>query len=668
MRKRKGSQVVKKEKGKAQDPKQDKIKTAKPKSGVMEWLWEPVPSASLGALRIIWGLLTFYEIFTYFAGYGGKVTYYHIEPKFSFKYYGFGWVPTHHSHLFFILHLFVLLFSTVTITIGLFYRLSSVIFLIGFSWLYLMDMSYYLNHFYLLIVLQVFMTILPANCIFSFDSEWSKNGPSRSVPRICILLIRWYMVLVYFYAGVQKINPDWLGGEPLRHWLRHRVFMPGIGRLMTTSMTPYFFSYGGLVYDLVVGFMLVSPWWKVKLFGICLSIFFHITNKILFNIGIFPVMCLAVTTIFFSPRWPISLLKSLEEFESKVDARLDLELPQSDDAPQLSDSNSTDRGLTGSNQNKENNHNNKNNPKEGKVTSNDNDNKNDNDNNNTNDSNERNKRRKEKEEEYDIIEEYEKRMNRDIKRKKKHLKIGASHYFLTFLFFLFFAHQIYLPLRHLTYPGDVAWNEYGHRFSWRMKLRDKQCSLVMWTENGTIYRPTKHMKEWAQNFTELENLDVRSDSTLGAGGTRKYVEWKEDLNNKQWEKLKSRPENLHQYAFFVAEQELQSTGTYPKVFAVGECCLNFRESNKKFPFVNGTYDLVKEELWKWPYVFVEEVPPMKESDKLKYPWNWDWFSDAPDKVAPFPDFDPEYTQEIYENRIKQLARLEQRRKARKRYL
>jgi hypothetical protein len=33
--------------------------------------------------------------------------------------------------------------------------------------------------------------------------------------------------------------------------------------------------------------------------------------------------------------------------------------------------------------------------------------------------------------------------------------------------------QVALPLRHFLYPGDVGWTEEGHRFAWRMKLRDK---------------------------------------------------------------------------------------------------------------------------------------------------------------------------------------------------
>ena len=38
---------------------------------------------------------------------------------------------------------------------------------------------------------------------------------------------------------------------------------------------------------------------------------------------------------------------------------------------------------------------------------------------------------------------------------------------------IYVAIQLLVPLRHHLYPGDVAWTEEGHRFAWRMRLRDK---------------------------------------------------------------------------------------------------------------------------------------------------------------------------------------------------
>ena len=47
------------------------------------------------------------------------------------------------------------------------------------------------------------------------------------------------------------------------------------------------------------------------------------------------------------------------------------------------------------------------------------------------------------------------------------------------LILLFLVH-VMLPFRHHFYPGDVAWTEEGHRYSWRMMLRSK---------NGRLHQP-----------------------------------------------------------------------------------------------------------------------------------------------------------------------------------
>ena len=33
--------------------------------------------------------------------------------------------------------------------------------------------------------------------------------------------------------------------------------------------------------------------------------------------------------------------------------------------------------------------------------------------------------------------------------------------------------QLFLPLRHRLYPGNVSWTEEGHLYAWHMKLRGK---------------------------------------------------------------------------------------------------------------------------------------------------------------------------------------------------
>lgn len=50
----------------------------------------------------------------------------------------------------------------------------------------------------------------------------------------------------------------------------------------------------------------------------------------------------------------------------------------------------------------------------------------------------------------------------------------ASRGIVTALLAVWLAVQLLVPFRHLLYPGNVDWTEEGHRFSWRMKLRDKR--------------------------------------------------------------------------------------------------------------------------------------------------------------------------------------------------
>ena len=43
---------------------------------------------------------------------------------------------------------------------------------------------------------------------------------------------------------------------------------------------------------------------------------------------------------------------------------------------------------------------------------------------------------------------------------------------------IFVAFQVFMPLRHFLYPGNVSWTEEGHNFAWHMKLRDKTGKIT----------------------------------------------------------------------------------------------------------------------------------------------------------------------------------------------
>lgn len=58
------------------------------------------------------------------------------------------------------------------------------------------------------------------------------------------------------------------------------------------------------------------------------------------------------------------------------------------------------------------------------------------------------------------------------------------------LFTAYALFQILVPLRHFAYPGVVHWTEEGHRFSWHMKLRDKEARALFIVTDRATHRTT----------------------------------------------------------------------------------------------------------------------------------------------------------------------------------
>jgi hypothetical protein len=68
----------------------------------------------------------------------------------------------------------------------------------------------------------------------------------------------------------------------------------------------YILSYGGLLLDLFVVPLLL--WRRTRGYAFAATVFFHVTNKLLFAIGIFPYLMTAATTLYFDPDWPRRLV------------------------------------------------------------------------------------------------------------------------------------------------------------------------------------------------------------------------------------------------------------------------------------------------------------------------------------------------------------------------
>src|SRR4030095_8615659 len=90
--------------------------------------------------------------------------------------------------------------------------------------------------------------------------------------------------------------------EPMLTWLQERSHYPLVGPYWNTEFGAMFFTYGGLLFDLLTPFFLISGtmlWLIVPLF-----VFFNLMNSWLFTIGSFPPLMLAALLLFVPPEAP----------------------------------------------------------------------------------------------------------------------------------------------------------------------------------------------------------------------------------------------------------------------------------------------------------------------------------------------------------------------------
>ncbi|MES2456963.1 MAG: HTTM domain-containing protein [Bacteroidota bacterium] len=265
-----------------------------------------VSIAPLVTFRIIFGLLMCFSLIRFW--WRGWIDAVYILPKFHFSYWGFEWIQTLGSPAMYILFAIIII-STVFITFGLFYRIASIIFFLGFSYVELIDVTTYLNHYYFISLIAFLMIWLPANRYFSIDVWLNPRLMRTNVPLWTIGVLRLQLAIVYVFAGLAKLNPDWmLQALPMKIWLPAKTHLPLVGNLMYEEWVAYLFSWFGAFYDLFIVFFLLNK--KTRPVAYFIVLIFHISTAIFFpGIGMFPYVMILSSTLFFSSGWHEQLLK-----------------------------------------------------------------------------------------------------------------------------------------------------------------------------------------------------------------------------------------------------------------------------------------------------------------------------------------------------------------------
>lgn len=266
-------------------------------------------AAPLAVFRIFFGLMMFFSIVRFWAN--GWIDKLYIQPQFFFSYFGFEWVKPLGNWTY---GLFVICgISALAVAFGYRYRLAIISFFLSFSYIELMDKTTYLNHYYFISLLSFLMIFLPAHHYFSADAYRHENIRQQFIPRWTIDSIKLLLGIVYFYAGLAKLNSDWLvNAMPLKIWLPGRYDLPLLGGLMQQEWVHYSFSWTGAAYDLAIPFLLLAK--RTRPYAFVMVVVFHVLTRVLFPIGMFPYIMIVSSLIFFDAPLHQSILKFISKW------------------------------------------------------------------------------------------------------------------------------------------------------------------------------------------------------------------------------------------------------------------------------------------------------------------------------------------------------------------
>jgi len=271
------------------------------------YLGQSVSIAPLIVFRVTFGLLMLFSTIRYLLK--GWVATQLIEPTLHFSYFGFDWVaPLPGAGMYSIFGLMIV--TSLAIAIGAYYRVATIIFFLCFTYVELIDITYYLNHYYFVSIVAFLMILVPANRCFAIDAWRNQARAQTHVSLWCIGIFKLQIAIVYVCAGLAKINHDWLiKALPLAIWLPAKTSIPIIGWMFHYKITAYLFSWLGMLFDTFVIFALM--WKKTRWLAYLAVVFFHTMTGILFQIGVFPLVMIFSVIIFFSSAFHEKVLNRL---------------------------------------------------------------------------------------------------------------------------------------------------------------------------------------------------------------------------------------------------------------------------------------------------------------------------------------------------------------------
>ena len=261
-------------------------------------LGRPIDVASLAVFRIAAGVLVAFEL-TNDLWIGDFAEY--VEPRVHFHYPLFSWVAPW-PPLGMAFHWGTAIALALAVAAGVATRISAALLCVAWTTLFLMERSEYVNHTYLYAWITAWLAILPVGAALSVDA-WRRPERARAlVPAWTRGVLVLQMAVVYLFAGIAKLDADWLAGVPQRIWFPSERSLAVIRPLLAHDAAPLAIAWGGIAFDL--GIVPALLWRRTRPYAFAVAILFHASNAALLGLASFPWFSIAATTLFLDPSWP----------------------------------------------------------------------------------------------------------------------------------------------------------------------------------------------------------------------------------------------------------------------------------------------------------------------------------------------------------------------------
>ena len=237
--------------------------------------------AVMRSLRLGLGLALVYSVVRFWVlGWAAS----HFAPgQFAFHYYGLAWVP-HPGLVGLQLLQAAQLLGALAMLHRPWARVGAGLFVFSFVWMQTLDATWYLNHYYFVALMALGLAVVP--------------GTAGGASRLTVAWFRLQTGVLYTLAGLFKMQPTWLlEAMPLRIWMNAQRNLPVLGPLLTWPPMAWLFSWGGMLYDTFIPFVLMHRrlWWL----GYVAVVGFHVMVGLMFDIGVFPLVMILVAPVFF---------------------------------------------------------------------------------------------------------------------------------------------------------------------------------------------------------------------------------------------------------------------------------------------------------------------------------------------------------------------------------